>query len=282
MGKVTHAHNRLKHIEKPKQKIEIFFSYAHKDEELRDELAKHLTILKRQGVIMDWYDRKIGAGTEWRDQINKHLNTASLILLLISADFLASDYCRDTEVDRAMKRGNAREARVIPIILRACLWQREKFGKLQALPKDGKPVTSWANRDEAFYDITKGIEATVVEMTAKPPTPVFEPTKVVSERTIYTKRRLPDSKFSLKDREILVEDSKRHAQKFVPDSGLQKKICEAARVLLKKNRGKSLSKRQLEQLDERFLAGGLRKPDAEIARWVLRAARLHPQGRVVR
>lgn len=282
MGKVPYAHNGSKDIEKPKRKIEVFFSYSRRDEELRNELAKHITILKRQGLIKDWYDRKISAGTEWRGQIDDHLNAASLILLLISADFLASNYCYDVEMNRAMERHGASEARVIPMILCACIWEDSPFGKLQALPKDGRPVTSWANRDEAFYDVAKGIEATVVEITAKPLTPIFEPTKLVPESTLYMLRRLPDSRFSLKEREILVEDSKRRAQKFVPDSGLQRKICKAAKVFLKHNKGKSLSKRQLEQLDQHFLARGSRKPDAEIARWVLRAARLHPQGRVVR
>jgi TIR domain len=143
----------------PQQAIEVFFSYAHKDEELRDELAKHLRLLERQGIIAGWHDRQILAGSAWADAIDTHLETAHIILLLVSADFLASNYCYDLEVQRAMTRHTAGEARVIPIILRAVDWHSAPFGKLQALPKDGRPVTSWPNRDEAFLDIARGIRA---------------------------------------------------------------------------------------------------------------------------
>lgn len=148
--------------------IEVFYSYAHADEVLRDELDKHLSILKRGGVIQDWHDRRIGAGTEWAGQIDAHLNTAHIILLLISADFLASDYCYDVEMTRAMERHHAGEARVIPVILRPVDWQGAPFGKLQALPTDARPVTSWANRDEAFKDVAQGIRAAVAEITGNP------------------------------------------------------------------------------------------------------------------
>ena len=127
----------------PKPDVEVFYSYSHRDEELREELERHLSILKRQGVITAWHDRKIGAGTEWKGQIDTHLNTAHVILLLISSDFLASDYCYDIEMRRAMERHAAGDARVIPIILRPVSWKGAPFEKLQALPKDAKPVTSW-------------------------------------------------------------------------------------------------------------------------------------------
>ena len=93
--------------------IEVFFSYAHEDKELRDELEKHLSLLKREGIIVSWHDRLIGAGQEWDGLINTHLNTAAVILLLVSADFLASDYCWGVEVQRALQRHEAGEACVI-------------------------------------------------------------------------------------------------------------------------------------------------------------------------
>ena len=160
-------------VPRPTEAIEVFFSYAHEDEDLRDELEKHLSTLKRQGVITDWHDRKIGAGTEWEGEIDTHLNTAHVILLLISADFMASDYCWDVEVKWAMERHEAEEARVIPIILRPVDWEGAPFGKLQALPMDAKPVTSWANRDEAFLDVARGIRAAVEALAA--PTAKVEP-----------------------------------------------------------------------------------------------------------
>jgi hypothetical protein len=111
-------------VSEPKKALEVFFSYSHKDQDLRDQLETHLSLLKNQGFISSWHDRKIIAGTEWAREIDAHLNTAQIIMLLISADFLASTYCYDIEVKRAMERHNAGEARVIPIILRHCDWHR--------------------------------------------------------------------------------------------------------------------------------------------------------------
>ena len=147
--------------------IEVFFSYSHKDEQLRDELEKHLTILKRKGIISTWHDRQITAGTEWKDQIDENLENAQIILLLISADFMASDYCYDVELERAMARHDANEARVIPIILREVDWKGASFGKLQGLPKDAKPVKNWPDLDQAFADIARGIRKAVEQIRKK-------------------------------------------------------------------------------------------------------------------
>jgi hypothetical protein len=105
------------------QPIEIFYSYAHEDEKQRKELDKHLYNMRRQGLIAEWYDRDISAGMEWEHEIDIHLNTAQIILLLISPDFMASDYCYSIEMQRAMERHEAGEARVIPIILKHVDWQ---------------------------------------------------------------------------------------------------------------------------------------------------------------
>lgn len=141
--------------------VDLFFSYSHKDEELRDELALHLSMLKRQGVINAWHDREITAGTEWAGEIDQKMDSARVILLLISANFLASDYCYDIELKRAMERHQAGEAQVIPIILKPVDWRGALFGKLQALPKNAKPVTTWENRDEAFLNIAEGIRKAI-------------------------------------------------------------------------------------------------------------------------
>src|SRR5713101_1687731 len=100
----------------PRRPIEVFYAYSHKDEGLRDELETHLAILKRRGVVSGWYDRRISGGMEWVDEISDHLNKADLILLLVSADFIASDYCWEKEMTRAIERHQLREARVVPII----------------------------------------------------------------------------------------------------------------------------------------------------------------------
>ena len=147
--------------------IEVFYSYAHEDEALIRELRTHLSILKREGLIREWYDRDITAGAEWKGQIDQHLNVAGVILLLISADFLASDYCYDVEMTRTLERHGQGEARVIPVILREVEgWQRAPFGKLQSLPTDGKPVTSWNIRDEAFANVARGIRNAIGQLGA--------------------------------------------------------------------------------------------------------------------
>ncbi|HEY0319744.1 MAG TPA: tetratricopeptide repeat protein [Pyrinomonadaceae bacterium] len=149
----------------PQQPQEIFHSYAHEDEKLRDELNKHLANLKRQKVITDWYDRDISAGKEWDDEIKTRLNTANIILLLISPDFMNSDYSNDVEVKRAMERHEAGDACVIPVILRPVDWEGAPFSKLQALPTDAKPITKWEDKDEAFLNVILGIRKAIQELS---------------------------------------------------------------------------------------------------------------------
>lgn len=153
----------------PPRALNVFISYAHEDEALRDKLEKQLAILRRQGLIETWHDRKITAGREWAGRIDAALRAADIVLLLISADFLASDYIYDVELTLAMERHEAGEARVLPIILRPCLWQRGVFAKLQALPKDGEPAISqtWGSLDEAFLSIAKGIAKAAEEIAAE-------------------------------------------------------------------------------------------------------------------
>jgi hypothetical protein len=143
--------------------VSVFFSYSHRNRTLRDQLEKHLSVLKRQGIIGTWHDRNIDAGRDIDREIDQHLETSDLILLLVSPDFLASEYCWGTELERAMQRHDAGESVVIPIILRPCDWKEAPFGKLKVLPTDGKPVVSrhWKNTDTAFVDVAEGIRETV-------------------------------------------------------------------------------------------------------------------------
>jgi hypothetical protein len=149
--------------------IDLFFSYSHRDEALRDELAKQLKLLERQGAIRSWHDRAIGAGSEWRHVIDERLMKARVILLLISADFLASDYCFDLEMKAAMRRHDRKEAAVVPIILRPVEWETSPFGRLQVLPRDGKPITTYSNQDTAFKEVALGIRALVDDLRPNDP-----------------------------------------------------------------------------------------------------------------
>ncbi|HKQ77733.1 MAG TPA: tetratricopeptide repeat protein [Blastocatellia bacterium] len=147
--------------------LEVFFSYSHRDETLCDELNAHLAALRRQSVIRNWTDRKITAGDDWRDEIEKHLDSADLILLLVSSDFLNSDFCYLIETSRALLRHESGDARVIPVILRPVDWQGLAISKLQALPKDGKPVNSWTDRDEAWLNVAQGVRKAIEEMAGR-------------------------------------------------------------------------------------------------------------------
>jgi hypothetical protein len=144
----------------------VFYSYSHKDERLRDVLATHLSLLRREGVIREWHDRRITPGDTWQQSIDENIDSADIILLLVSADFIASDYCWGQEVVRAIERHASGAARVIPIIVRPVDWGGAVFGKLQALPENGKPITLWTNRDLAWVNVVKGIR-TAVEVLRK-------------------------------------------------------------------------------------------------------------------
>ena len=151
-------------LTQPTRPVEIFISYSHEDEHWMEKLRAHLSPLKLEGKIVDWHDRDITAGTEWADEISEHLESASIVLLLISASFMASEYCWGVEVTRAIARHEAREASVIPVILRDARWQKSPIGKLQALPKDGKAVVAWTNRDAAFVNVIEGVERAIKEL----------------------------------------------------------------------------------------------------------------------
>jgi TIR domain len=130
----------------------VFYSYSHLDGGLRDRLGTYLAPLRRQNRIEEWHDRKIEPGANWDTEISSRLESAHLILLLLSADFLNSDYCFGVEVEKALARLKRGEVKVVPILLRPCLWQQSPFSELQIIPRDAKAVKSslWASDDEAF------------------------------------------------------------------------------------------------------------------------------------
>jgi hypothetical protein len=148
--------------------IELFYSYADADEDLRVELDKHLSQLRSDGLIAPLHARQITAGRDWTKTLDKHLDTAAVILLLISSDFLASNYCYGIEMQHAMQRHKVGVARVIPILLRPAYdWQSTPFGKLRALPSSGEPIIQWRNRDAALADVTQGIRTALEELQSR-------------------------------------------------------------------------------------------------------------------
>lgn len=137
---------------------EVFISYSHFDEDLRDELEVHLTGLKRQGIINTWHDRKITGGSVIDSEINAYISTADIILLLISPHFIASDYCYKTELSTALQKHQDGSATVLPVILKPCDWHDLPFGKLLAAPTDGKPIVKFQTLDDGFLEVVKAIK----------------------------------------------------------------------------------------------------------------------------
>lgn len=147
------------------QPIEVFFSYSREDKSLRDKLEIHLSSLKRQGVISSWHDRQIVAGSEWEEEIDRHMRTADIILLLVSPNFVASKYCYEIELPEAMARHEAEDAYVVPILLRPVAgWKLLPFAKLQLYPSGGVPITQWSDQDTAFVDVAEGIAIAVKQL----------------------------------------------------------------------------------------------------------------------
>lgn len=163
--------------------IEVFCCYSRKDQQLLEDLKAHLMLFHRQGLLTLWSDTDINAGVEWENAIEKHLDTADIILLLVSSDFMASDYCYSKEMQRAMERHKLGEAQVIPIILRPVHWQKAPFGNLQALPTSGKPVIDryWHTPDEALSNIAEGILKITEEVIENLAKKAFENSKKSSE-----------------------------------------------------------------------------------------------------
>jgi hypothetical protein len=137
--------------------IDVFVSYCHQDEPLWTALAKHLKPMERERLIRVWHDRKLTSGSEIDQVINAQLDRAGIILLLVSPDFVSSEYCWSKEMRRALDRHEAGEALAVPVILRPVDWHHTPFAKLLALPKDGTPITSWKDPDDALLDVARGI-----------------------------------------------------------------------------------------------------------------------------
>ncbi len=152
----------------PAGTIKIFYVYARKDDRLRSRLEAHLAALRREGLISTWYDQEIVAGSPWETRLDEQLNSANMILLLVSANFMASDYCYSVEMQQALRRAEAGEARVIPILLSPVDWQLAPFAHLRVLPASGKPITSWSNQDAALASVVQDIRHAIAEFTGLP------------------------------------------------------------------------------------------------------------------
>lgn len=196
--------------------ISVFFAYSHRDEDLRNELETHLAMLKRDQLIGTWFDRRIGPGEHIDKTISRELEASQIILLLVSAYFLDSDYCYEVEMDRAMRKHEAGSARVIPVILRPCDWHGAPFGELKAVPKDGKPVTKHADQHDAFLEIAQavreaaaslGLKAKTREHRASKSPPSVEPVKRSSNLRVK-------KQFSERDQDVFLKEAFEYIANF--------------------------------------------------------------------
>jgi hypothetical protein len=139
----------------------IFYSYSNDDEDHLQALINHLSLLRSEGKISEWYSKKILPGDDWNESISRQLDLAQIFLLLISPSFMASKYIWDKELKRALERQRSGESLIVPVILTSCDWRTSPFGRFQALPTNGRPVTRWRNHNDAWADVAKGIRAMV-------------------------------------------------------------------------------------------------------------------------
>jgi len=142
----------------------LFISYSHKDERFRDELSGALTPYERKFELWRWDDTEILPGQKWESEILKNLERASIIVLLLSNDFIRSDYCTQKEMKRALERDAAGECAIVPIVVRACRFDKLELGKIQAILPKGKPIKQHKDRDAAWLEVTKQLDRVIAKL----------------------------------------------------------------------------------------------------------------------
>ncbi len=144
--------------------LRVFYSYSHHDRRMLERLYAHMVMLRREGLITEGYDAAIDAGSEWRDEIVRELEAADVIVLLVSADFLVSEFCYEQEMLRAVERADRGDALVIGVLLRAVDgWERTPFARFQVVPQDARPISKWSNADDAYKQVVEKIRAALEE-----------------------------------------------------------------------------------------------------------------------
>jgi hypothetical protein len=146
------------------ERLKVFVSYSHMDKDLKHRLVKHLHPLEKENLVQVWADQEILAGDDWNKEIAGQLAEADIVLMLVSIDFINSKYCYEVELETALVREAEGNAKVIPVILRSCLWNKSPLGRLKALPTDGKAVTTWADIDDALTVVASGIRDSAIAL----------------------------------------------------------------------------------------------------------------------
>ena len=149
------------------RKVKVFLSYSHEDETYKKMLDQHLSPLRRNKKIITWNDRKLLPGSKLDEEIKEQLRTGDIIILMVSSSFIDSDYCYETEMKEAIERAERGECRIIPVIVRPCMWKETPFGEFLALPEDGTAISLYENKDEAYTEIAQGVKKIVQEIEQK-------------------------------------------------------------------------------------------------------------------
>ena len=147
--------------------VKIFYSYAHEDEHLRDELSAYLGVLRQNNKIEEWHDRKIRPGINFNTEISDEIENTDVILFLISKDFLNSDYCFGIEVNKAFELQKTHSIEIIPILLKPCLFEESRFSQLQIIPRDAQPISTSVSKEDAWNAVAREIRDIVNIVSAK-------------------------------------------------------------------------------------------------------------------
>ena len=199
--------------------IKLFLSYSHQDDELRKELEKHLAALRREGAIDVWHDHRIGPGDEFAQEISNQLESADIVLLLVSSDFLHSDYCYDIEMKLVVERHAEGSARVIPAILRPCDWQQTPLGKPNATPPDGKAVTEHMSLDRGFLQVARAVRTAVEDLHATASVSAERnTTSAVGERPDRSSNLRIKRQFSDRDRHSFLDEGFSYIARYFENS----------------------------------------------------------------
>ncbi|RML69891.1 Toll-interleukin receptor [Pseudomonas syringae pv. syringae] len=163
---------KFKHITTGKNMttaVKVFVSYSHLDKSYLDSFERCLSNMRRHNEISTWTDKDVTAGEEWRNKIERNLEEAEIIILLISPDFMHSGYCYDVEMGKALQHHREKKAKVIPVYIRATDVKGSIIAELQGLPEDRRPINQWDDKDGAWKNVVEGLRLSIAEyLQAKP------------------------------------------------------------------------------------------------------------------
>jgi hypothetical protein len=173
--------------------MKAFISYSHNDAALLETFHKHLAQLQRDGTLTTWTDQQIPSGGNLTKNISSELSTSNLFIALLSPDYISSEYCYEKEFQKALEMLSEGEIIIIPIIVEVCDWLSTPFKEFKALPRDGKAISTWENKNTAFLDIIQNLRQLINESTAIKASPISRESASASVKRNYRVQRDFDS-----------------------------------------------------------------------------------------